>query len=131
MTEVSDHLRRLGLGEQLEARDCHRKHKNSNTIPQLDSIEDSTDSLSQTPDSVDLTISPVKHKNTKADKECKNTSTNDEDDDEAIDVNKGKTPRRYTKDKNPNIDSKKKDEHTNDNDINTPVKGNKGKSTKV
>ena len=33
-------------------------------IPQVDGIVDSRDSLDQTPDSIDLTESPVKHTNT-------------------------------------------------------------------
>ena len=43
--------------------------------------------------------------------------TNDKDEDEIIEFNKGKTPKSYTKDKDGKINSKKKDEDTNDNDI--------------
>ena len=81
MTEVLDHLRHLSLSEQIEATECHRKHRKVNIISQVDGIVDSTDSLHQTPNSVDLTVSPVKHKNPKVDKGNKNRGANDEDND--------------------------------------------------
>ena len=100
ITEIPDHLRQLSLGEEIETTDHHRKHRKEYMIPQVDAIEDSMDSLSTTPESVDLTVSPVKHMNAKADNANNGTDTNDKDKDENIKFNKGKTPRRYTKDRN-------------------------------
>ena len=61
MTDIPDHLRQLRLGEDLGTTGCHRTHRNVHMVPEVDSIADGIDSLSQTPDSVDLTESPVKH----------------------------------------------------------------------
>ena len=68
MTEIPEHLRWLSLGEEIETTDCYRKHRKKYMILQVDDIVDSTDSLSQTLDSVDLTVSRVKHRNAKVDK---------------------------------------------------------------
>ena len=38
--------------------------RNRSFVPQVDGIIDSRDSLEKTPDSIDLTESPVKHANT-------------------------------------------------------------------
>ena len=81
MTEVPDHLSQLSLGGEMETTDCHRKHRKVYMIPQVDGIVDRTDSLSQTPDSVDLTVSPVKHRNAKVDKGNKTIDTNDKEKD--------------------------------------------------
>ena len=40
------------------------KERNASFIPQVDGIVDSRDSLDRTPDSVDLTESPVRHTKT-------------------------------------------------------------------
>ena len=59
---------------------------------------DSRDSLDQTPDSIDLTESPVKNINTQRDIEKINEDTSDDDKDEMIDFNKDKARTIYRKD---------------------------------
>ena len=54
---------------------------------------DSRDSLDQTPDSIDLTKSPVKHTNTQRHIEKINEDTSDDDRDEMIDFDKDKLER--------------------------------------
>ena len=51
---------------------------------------DSRDSLNQTPDSIDLTKSPVKYKNTQRDTEMSNEDRSDNDIDDMIEFNKNK-----------------------------------------
>ena len=51
---------------------------------------DSRDSHDQTPDSIDLTESPVKHTNAQRHKEKINEDTSDDDTDEMIDFDKDK-----------------------------------------
>ena len=60
----------------------------------------SRDSHDQTPDSIDLTKSPVKHTNTQQHIENINEDTSDDDTDEMIDSNKDKARKIYRKDTN-------------------------------
>ena len=53
-------------------------------IPQVDGTMNSRDSLDQTPDSIDLTESPVKHTNTQRHIEKINKDTSDDDTDEMM-----------------------------------------------
>ena len=61
---------------------------------------DSRDSLDQTPDSIDLTKSPVKHTNTQRQMEKINEDTSDDDTDEMIDSDNDKVKKTYRKDTN-------------------------------
>ena len=61
---------------------------------------DSRDSLDQTPDSIDLTKSPVKHTNTQRHIEKIYKDTSYHDTDEMIDFNNGKVKKIYRKDTN-------------------------------
>ena len=85
----------------------------------MDSTVDSRDSLNQTPDSIDLTESPVKHTNTQRDIENINEDTSDDDIDEKIEFNKDKARTIYKKDTNEQRKRAK------------IVKSNKGRTTKV
>ena len=58
--------------------------RNRNFISQVDGTMDSRDSLDQTPDSIDLTKSPVKHTCTQRYIEKINEDTNDNDTDKMI-----------------------------------------------
>ena len=62
--EIPEHLRRISLGEEIENISYEEIDRNRKFIPQVDGTMDSRDSLDQTPDSIDLTESPVKHTNT-------------------------------------------------------------------
>ena len=64
--------------------------RNRNIIPQVYGTMDSRDSLDQTPDSIDLTESPVKNINTQRDVEKINEDTSDDDIDEMTGFNKDK-----------------------------------------
>ena len=64
MTNIPEHLRQMSLGEETESTSYKETDRNRNIIPQVDRTVDSRDSLNQTPDSIDLTKSPVKHTNT-------------------------------------------------------------------
>ena len=61
---------------------------------------DSRDSLDQTPDSIDLTKSPVKHTNTQRHTEKINEDTSDDDIDETITFDDDKAKKTYRKDTN-------------------------------
>ena len=61
---------------------------------------DSRDSLDQTPDSIDLTESPVKHTSTQSHIERINEDTSDDDTDEMIDFDNDKVKKTYRKDTN-------------------------------
>ena len=91
---------------------------------------DSRDSLNQTPDSIDLTISPVKYRNVQRDIEKINEDTNDNDIDEMVKFNKDKARKVYRKDRNGQRNIEKTDEDIND-DTHETVKFNKGRATKV
>ena len=80
---------------------------------------DSRDSLDQTPDSIDLTNSPVKHTNTQQHIEKINEDTSDDDIDEMIDFHKDKARKIYRKD----INEQRKRTKI--------VKSKKGRSTKI
>ena len=62
--EFPEHLRQISLGEEIENTSYAIIDRNRSFIPQVDGIVDSRDSLDKTPDSIDLTESPVKHTNT-------------------------------------------------------------------
>ena len=64
MADIPDHLRWMSLGEETESTSYEERHRNRYIIPQVDGTMDSRDSLNQTLDSIDLTESPVKYKNT-------------------------------------------------------------------
>ena len=61
---------------------------------------DSKDRLDQTPDSIDLTESPVKHTNTQRHTEKIDEDTSDDDTDEMIDFDKDRARKIYIKDIN-------------------------------
>ena len=61
---------------------------------------DSRDSLDQTPDSIDLTESPVKHTNTQKHIEKINEDTSNDDTDKMIDFDNDKVKMIYRKDTN-------------------------------
>ena len=63
MTDISDHLRWISLGEETESTSYKERDRNRHIIPQVDGTMDSRDSLNWTPHSIDLTVSPVKYKN--------------------------------------------------------------------
>ena len=69
MTDIPDHLRQISLGEETESTSYEEKNRNRYIVPQVDGTMDSRDSLNQTPDSIDLTESPIKYKNTQRDTE--------------------------------------------------------------
>ena len=58
--EFPEHLRQFSVGEEIENISYEEIDKNRNFIPQVDGTVDSRDSLDQTPDSIDLTESPLK-----------------------------------------------------------------------
>ena len=59
--EFPEHLRQISLGEEIENISYAIIDRNASFIPQVDGIVDSRDSLDRTPDSIDLTESPVKN----------------------------------------------------------------------
>ena len=119
MADIPDHLRQISLGEETESTSYKETDRNRYIIPQVDGTVDSRDSLNQTLDSIDLTKSPVKYKNTQRNTEKSNEDTSDNDIDEMIKFNKDKARRIYGKDMN---------ELRNMVKI---VKSNKGRTTKV
>ena len=100
MREIPEHLRRISLGEKIENTNYEEIDRNRNFIPQVDGTVDSRDSLDQTPDSIDLTESPVKHTNTQRHIEKINEDTSDDDTDEMIDFDNDKVKKTYRKDTN-------------------------------
>ena len=62
--EFPEHLRQISLGEEIENISYAIIDRNISFIPQVDGIVDSRDILDRTPDSIDLTESPVKYTNT-------------------------------------------------------------------
>ena len=97
MTYIPDHLRQISLGEEIESISHKGRDRNRH--------------------SVDLTVSPEKYRNVKADRVKTHEDTNDNDTDEATKV--------YGKDRNDQRDTEKTDEDTNDDTYET-VKFNKG-----
>ena len=59
--EFSEHLRQISLGEEIGNISYAIADRNVSFIPQVDCIVDSRDSLDKTPDSINLTESPVKN----------------------------------------------------------------------
>ena len=100
ITDISDHLRWMSLGEETESTSYKERDRNRYIISQVDGTVDSWDSLNQTPDSIDLTESPVKYKNTQRDTEKSNEDTSDNDLDEMINFNTDKARKIYGKDTN-------------------------------
>ena len=82
--EFPEHLRLISLAEETENISYAIADRNGSFIPQVDGIVDSRDSLDRTPDSVDLTESPVKHMKTQKQIEKINEDTSDNDTDEMI-----------------------------------------------
>ena len=130
MTDIPDHFRQISLGEEIESISHKGRDRNRHIIPQLDGTMDSRDSLNQTLDSVDLTISPVKHRNEQTDRPKTNEDTNDNDADKIVKFNKDKARKVYRKDRKEQRDTEKTDEDKNDDTCKT-VKFNTGKATKV
>ena len=126
MTDIPEHLRWISIGEEIESIIHKGRDRNRHIIPQL--VD--RDSLNRTPDSVDLTVSPEKHRNEQTDTVKTNEDTNDNDTDEIVKFNKDKARKVYGKDRNEQRDTEKTDEDTN-YDIYESVKFNKGKATKV
>ena len=91
---------------------------------------DSRNSLNQTLDSIDLTVSPVKYRNEQRDTEKINEDTNDNDTDEIVKFNKDNARKVYRKDRNEQRDMEKTDEDINDDTYET-VKFKKDRATKV
>ena len=127
MTDIPDHLRWISLGDETESTSYEKRDRNRYIIPQVDGT---VDSLDQTPDSIDLTVFPIKYKNAQRDKEKSNEDTSDNDIDEMINSNKDKARKVYGKDTNEQRDMEKTDENINDDTYQT-VKSNKGRTTKV
>ena len=100
MREIPEHLRRISLGEEIESTSYEEIDRNRNFIPQVDGTVDSRDSLDQTPDSIDLTESPIKHTNTQRHIENINEDTSDDDIDEMTDFDNDKAKKIYRKDTN-------------------------------
>ena len=130
MTDIPEHLRHISLGEEIESISNKARDRDRHIIPQLDGTIDIRDNLYQTPDSVDLNVSPEKHRNEKTDRVKTNEDTNDNVTDEIVEFHKDKARKVYGKDRNEQRDTEKTDEDTND-DIYESEKFNKGKTTKV
>ena len=107
------------LDEETDSTSYRETDRNRNIIPQVDGTVDSRDSLDQTPDSIDLTKSPVKNINTQRDIEKINEDTSDDDIDGMIEFNKDKARTIYRKDNNEQRKRAK------------IVKSKKGRTTKV
>ena len=130
MTDIPEHLRQISLCEEIESTSHKGRDRNRHIIPQVDGTVDSRDSLNQTPDSVDLTVSPEMYRNEQTDRVKTNEDTNDIDTDEIVKFNKDKLTKVYGKDRNEQRDTEKTHEDIND-DIYESTKFNKGKATKV
>ena len=130
MRDIPDHLRQISLGEETESTSYEERDRNRHIIPQVDGTVDSRDSLNQTPNSIDLTVSPVKYRNAQRDTKKINEDTNDNDIDEMVKFNKDKAREVYRKDTNEQRDMEKTDENINDDTYQT-VKANKDRTTKV
>ena len=63
-TNIPEHLRQISLGEEIESTSYEEADRNRKIIPHVDGTVDSRESWDVTPDSIDLTKSPVKHTNT-------------------------------------------------------------------
>ena len=118
------------MSEEIESTSYEERDRNRYIIPQVVGTVDSRDSLNQTPNSIDLTISPVKYKNAQRDTEKSNEDTSDNDIDEMIKFNKDKARKVYRKDINEQKNMEKTDENIND-DTYQIVKSIKGRTIKV
>ena len=98
MTHIPEHLRQMSLGEETDSTSYEETDRNRNIIPQVDGTLDSRDSLDHTPDSIDLTKSPVKNTNTQRDIEKINEDTSDDEKDKMTEFNKDKAGTIYRKD---------------------------------
>ena len=87
MTDIPEHLRQMSLSEETESTSYEERDRNRYIIPQVDGTMDSRDSLNQTLDSIDLTESPVKYRNTQRDTDKSNDNISDNDMDEMIEFN--------------------------------------------
>ena len=121
ITDIPDHLRWISLGEETESTSYKERDRNRYNIPQVDGTVDSRDSLNQTPDSIDLTISPVKYRKAQRDTEKSNEDTRDNDIDELVKFNKDKARNVYGKDTNGQRDMEKTDENINDDTYQTKI----------
>ena len=130
MTDIPDHLRRISLGEEIESISHKGRDRNRHIIPQVDGTVDSRVSLNQTPDSLDLTVSPVKYRNEQRDTEKINEDTNDSETDKIVKFNKDNARKVYRKDRNKQRNTEKTDKDKNDDTCET-VRFNKGRATKV
>ena len=119
MTDIPECLRQMSLGEETESTSYEERDRNRYIIPWVDGTVDSRDSLNQTPDSIDLTESPVKYKNTQRDREKSNDDTSDNGIDKMIEFNTDKARKIYGKDTNEQRKMIK------------IVKSNKGRTTRV
>ena len=90
----------MSLGEETESTSYKETDRNRNIIPEVDGTVDSRDSLNETLDSIDLTESPVKYKNTQRNTDKSNEDTSDNEIDEMIEFNKDKVTKMYRKDTN-------------------------------
>ena len=93
-----EHLLQISLGEEIENTSYEIIDRNRSLIPQVDGIANSGDSLDKTPDSIDLTESPVKHTNRPRHIEKINEDTSDNDTDEMITFDNDKAKKIYQKD---------------------------------
>ena len=96
--EFPEHLRQISLGEEIENTSYEIIYRNRSFITQVDGIVDSRDSLDKTPDSIDLTESPVTHTNTQRHIEKINEDTSDNDTDETITFDEENVKQTYRKD---------------------------------
>ena len=108
MREIPEHLRQISLGEEIESMSYEEIDRNF--IPQVGGTLDSRDSLDQTPDSIDLTESPVK---------IDEDTSDDDDTDEMSDFDKDRARKIYRKDIN------KQRQRAN------IIKSKKGRTTKI
>ena len=99
-SEFPEHLRQISLGEEIENISYEEIGRSRNFIPQVDGTIDSRDSHEQTPDSIDLTKSPVKHTSTQRHIEKINEDTSDNDTNETITFDEEKWKETYRKDIN-------------------------------
>ena len=93
--EFPEHPRQISLGEEIENTSYDIIDRNRSFIPQVDGIIDSKVSLDKTPDSIDLTESPLKHTNRLRHIEKINEDTSDNDTDEKIIFDNDKVKKTY------------------------------------
>ena len=94
MTDIPDYLRQISSGEETESTSYEERDRNRHIIPQVDGTIDSRDSLNQTLDSIDLTISPVRYRNAQRDTGMTVEDIND-DTHETVKFNKGRATKVY------------------------------------